>query len=135
MRRVSGLRRKAVRCIRCENISCEAHLSKLARCPYCNATPFKTHTILFVRRLISKLEVTCPEFEAFISCSICTLTKSSSVLNETGRSEWHQRFSKRDHGFRKCGDWGAAGKECYFRCVNSANIIKKKPIIFSYNFG
>ena len=51
----------AVCCVKCDNILCESHLSKLSKCPYCNSTPFKTQSNKCVRRFISKLEVPCSE--------------------------------------------------------------------------
>ena len=58
---------EAVHCIRCENILCKNHLSKISRCSLCKSTPFETHTNEYVRRLISKLQVTCPECKAPIA--------------------------------------------------------------------
>ena len=51
----------AVNCVKCQNIVCESHLSKLSTCPTCKSTPFQTQPNKFVRRLISKLEVPCPQ--------------------------------------------------------------------------
>ena len=75
---------KAVNCVACDNIMCESHISKLLMCPFCKSTPFKTQPNGFVRRLISNLEVPCPDCGAPIARGDLSNHKNKFCLKREG---------------------------------------------------
>ena len=74
----------AVNCDKCQNILCKTHLSQLSKCPMCKSTPFKTQPNGFVRRLISKLEVPCPDCGAPIARGDLSNHKNKFCLKREG---------------------------------------------------